>query len=72
MIKDDILYTDDQMFEDQYDQHHVLKESVVNTEYEARLAELEAEEDEYNSSKEQIAAFGDPALLGISEEELDE
>ena len=62
------------MFGDQYVEQHIVRENIVNGEYEQTLAELEPEagEDEYNSSKEQIAAFGDPALLGISEKELDE
>ena len=74
-FKDSILeHHDEQMFQDQYVEQNMVKESIHNGEYEATLAELEAEEGEheYNSSKEQIAAFGDPALLGISEEELDE
>ena len=49
---------------------------IEEDQYEQRLAELQAEEideeENYESSKDQIAAFGDPALLGISEEELDE
>lgn len=68
-----MLYTDDQMFGDQYVEQHIVRENIVNGEYEQTLAELEPEagEDEYNSSKEQIAAFGDPDLVGISEKELD-